>query len=92
MDINVNITGVGDNDNRRNSSLSFDPRIILDPEFESSVEITKDKIENMIDEIDKYYNIHKDPKLRTLIREVIESRALFLNKYHEFKSWYNKNK
>lgn len=92
MDINVNITGVGDNDNGKNSSLSFDPRIILDPEFESSVEITMDKINSMIDEIDKYYNIRRDPKLRTLIREVIESRALFLNKYHEFKSWYNKNK
>lgn len=92
MDINVNITGVGDNDNRNNSSLSFDPRIILDPEFESSVELTMDKINSMINEIDKYYNIRKDPKLRTLICEVIESRALFLNKYHDFKSWYNKNK
>lgn len=90
MDINVNISGINEKNSRQNRSI--DPRIIMDPNFESSIELTKNDIDSMVDEIDKYYNIGRDQKLKSLIRETMYLRVEFLKKYRELRSWYKNNR
>ena len=46
----------------------------------------------MIEEIDKYYNINKDPTLKKLIRDMIESRIKFIESYAKSSEWYKKNR
>ena len=73
-------------------SFSFDPESILGPNFKLDIENRAEKVNEMIDEIDKYYNINKDPTLKKLIRNMIESRIKFIESYAKFSEWYKKNR
>ena len=73
-------------------SFSFDPESILGPNFKLEIENRTEKVNEMIEEIDKYYNINKDPKLKKLIRDMIESRIKFIESYTIFSEWYKKNR
>ena len=92
MDVNVNITGINENEKNPKNSYSFDPRIIMDPDFKTSIELTGDKIDNMIEEVDKYYNIYDDPEVSFTIRKMLRSRAEFLDSYRNFKDWFKRNR
>ena len=73
-------------------SFSFDPESILRPNFKLEIENRAEKVNEMIEEIDKYYNINKDPTLKKLIRDMIESRIKFIESYAKFSEWYKKNR
>ena len=73
-------------------SFSFDPESILGPNFKLEIENRTEKANEMIEEIDKYYNINKDPTLKKLIRDMIESRIKFIESYTKFSEWYKKNR
>lgn len=73
-------------------SFSFDPESILGPNFKLEIENRAEKVNEMIEEIDKYYNINKDPTLKKLIRDMIESRIKFIESYAKFSEWYKKNR
>lgn len=73
-------------------SFSFDPESILGPNFKLDIENRAEKVNEMIEEIDKYYNINKDPTLKKLIRDMIESRIKFIESYAKFSEWYKKNR
>ena len=73
-------------------SFSFDPESILGPNFNLEIENRAEKVDEMIEEIDKYYNIDKDPALKKLIRDMIESRIKFIESYTKFSDWYKKNR
>ena len=73
-------------------SFSFDPESILGPNFKLEIENRAEKANEMIEEIDKYYNINKDPTLKKLIRDMIESRIKFIESYAKFSEWYKKNR
>ena len=73
-------------------SFSFDPESILGPNFKLEIENRAEKANEMIEEIDKYYNINKDPTLKKLIRDMIESRIKFIESYTKFSEWYKKNR
>ena len=73
-------------------SFSFDPESILGPNFKLEIENLAEKVNEMIEEIDKYYNINKDPTLKKLIRDMIESRIKFIESYTKFSEWYKKNR
>lgn len=73
-------------------SFSFDPESILGPNFKLDIENRAEKVNEMIEEIDKYYNINKDPTLKKLIRDTIESRIKFIESYAKFSEWYKKNR
>ena len=73
-------------------SFSFDPESILGPNFKLEIENRAEKVNEMIEEIDKYYNINKDPTLKKLIRDMIESRIKFIESYVKFSEWYKKNR
>lgn len=73
-------------------SFSFDPESILGPNFKLEIENRAEKVNEMIDEIDKYYNINKDPTLKKMIRDMIESRIKFIESYAKFSEWYKKNR
>lgn len=73
-------------------SFSFDPESILGPNFKLEIENRAEKVNEMIEEIDKYYNIDKDPTLKKLIRDMIESRIKFIESYAKFSEWYKKNR
>ena len=73
-------------------SFSFDPESILGPNFKLEIENRAEKVNEMIEEINKYYNINKDPTLKKLIRDMIESRIKFIESYAKFSEWYKKNR
>ena len=73
-------------------SFSFDPESILGPNFKLEIENLAEKVNEMIEEIDKYYNINRDPTLKKLIRDMIESRIKFIESYTKFSEWYKKNR
>ena len=73
-------------------SFSFDPESIIGPNFKLDIENRAEKVNEMIEEIDKYYNINKDPTLKKLIRDMIESRIKFIESYAKFSEWYKKNR
>ena len=73
-------------------SFSFDPESILGPNFKLEIENLAEKVNEMIEEIDKYYNINIDPTLKKLIRDMIESRIKFIESYTKFSEWYKKNR
>lgn len=73
-------------------SFSFDPESILGSNFKLEIENRAEKVNEMIEEIDKYYNINKDPALKKLIRDMIESRIKFIESYAKFSEWYKKNR
>ena len=73
-------------------SFSFDPESILGPNFKLDIENRAEKVNEMIEEIDKYYNINKDLTLKKLIRDMIESRIKFIESYTKFSEWYKKNR
>ena len=73
-------------------SFSFDPESILGPNFKLEIENLAEKVNEMIEEIDRYYNINKDPELKKLIRDMIESRIKFIESYAKFSEWYKKNR
>lgn len=73
-------------------SFSFDPESILGSNFKLEIENRAEKVNEMIEEIDKYYNINKDPTLKKLIRDMIESRIKFIESYTKFSEWYKKNR
>jgi hypothetical protein len=73
-------------------SFSFDPESILGPNFKLDIENRVEKVNEMIEEIDRYYNINKDPTLKKLIRDMIESRIKFIESYAKFSEWYKKNR
>lgn len=73
-------------------SFSFDPEYILGPNFKLDIENRAEKVNEMIEEIDKYYNINKDPALKKLIRDMVESRIKFIESYAKFTDWYKKNR
>ena len=73
-------------------SFSFDPESILGPNFKLEIENRAEKVNEMIEEIDKYYNINKNPTLKKLIRDMIESRIKFIESYAKFSEWYKKNR
>ena len=73
-------------------SFSFDPESILGPNFKLDIENRAEKVNEMIEEIDKYYNINKDPTLKKLIRDMIESRIKFIESYAKFSEWYKKHR
>ena len=76
----------------RKLSFSFDPETILGPNFKLDIENRAEKVNEMIEEIDKYYNIDKDPVLKGWIRDMIESRIKFIDSYAKFSEWYRKNR
>lgn len=90
----INIFNVENKDKRvyGNKSFSFDPESILGPNFKLDIENRAEKVNEMIEEIDKYYNINKDPELKKLIRDMIESRIKFIESYAKFSEWYKKNR
>lgn len=90
----INIFNVENKDKRvyGSKSFSFDPESILGPNFELEIENRAEKVNEMIEEIDKYYNINKDPTLKKLIRDMIESRIKFIESYAKFSEWYKKNR
>ena len=73
-------------------SFSFDPESILGPNFKLDIENRAEKAYEMIEEIDRYYNINKDLELKKLIRDMIESRIKFIESYAKFSEWYKKNR
>lgn len=73
-------------------SFSFDPESILSPNFKLEIENRAEKVNEMIEEIDKYYNINKDPTLKKLIQDMVESRIKFIESYAKFSEWYKKNR
>ena len=73
-------------------SFSFDPESIRSPNFKLEIENRAEKVNEMIEEIDKYYNINKDPTLKKLIQDMIESRIKFIESYTKFSEWYKKNR
>ena len=73
-------------------SFSFDPESIIGPNFKLDIENQAEKVNEMMEEIDKYYNINKDPTLKKLIRDMIESRIKFIESYAKFSEWYKKNR
>lgn len=73
-------------------SFSFDPESILGPNFKLDIENRAEKANEMIEEIDRYYNINKDLELKKLIRDMIESRIKFIESYAKFSEWYKKNR
>lgn len=73
-------------------SFSFDPESILGPNFKLEIENRAEKVNEMIEEIDKYYNINKDPALKKLIQNMIKSRVEFIESYTKFSEWYKKNR
>lgn len=89
MDININ---VNNNESGKQNSFSFDPKEILNPDFKNGIENLTTKVNEMIDEIDKYYNINQDRQLKVWIRDMIESRIKFLESYAKFSDWYKKNR
>lgn len=90
----INIFNVENKDKRvyGSKSFSFDPESILGPNFKLEIENRAEKVNEMIEEIDKYYNINKDPTLKKLIRDMIESRIKFIESYAKFSEWYKKNR
>lgn len=92
MEINIFNVENKDKDVYSSKTFSFDPESILGPNFKLDIENRAEKINEMIEEIDKYYNINKDPELKKLIRDMIESRIKFIISYSKFSEWYNKNK
>ena len=73
-------------------SFSFDPESILGSNFKLEIENRAEKVNEMIEEIDRYYNINKDLELKKLIRDMIESRIKFIESYTKFSDWYKKNR
>lgn len=90
----INIFNVENKDKRvySSKSFSFDPESILGPNFKLDIENRAEKVNEMIEEIDKYYNINKDPTLKKMIRDTIESRIKFIESYAKFSEWYKKNR
>lgn len=73
-------------------TFSFDPESILGPNFKLEIENRAEKVNEMIEEIDKYYNINKDPELKKIIQNMIKSRIEFIESYAKFSEWYKKNR
>lgn len=92
MEINIFNVENKDKDVYSGKSFSFDPESILGPNFKLDIENRAEKVNEMIEEIDKYYNINKDPTLKKLIRDMIESRIKFIESYAKFSEWYKKNR
>ena len=92
MEINIFNVENKDKSVYSSKSLSFDPESILGPNFKLDIENRAEKANEMIEEIDKYYNINKDPTLKKLIRDMIESRIKFIESYAKFSEWYKKNR
>lgn len=92
MDINIFNFENKDKDICSNKTFSFNPEYILGPNFKLDIENRAEKVNEMIDEIDKYYNINKDPALKKIIHDMIESRLRFIDSYTAFSEWYNKNR
>lgn len=86
MNININI-----NNNEREEK-KFNPKSVLSQEFKKDVEDKTEEINNMIDEIDKYYNVRSDKELSNIIRTMMESRIKFLDSYAKFSDWYKKHR
>ena len=89
MDININ---VNNNENGSQKYFSFDPKEILSPDFKNGIENLTDKVNEMIEEIDKYYNINQDRQLKEWIRDMMESRIKFMESYTKFSEWYKNNR
>ena len=92
MEINIFNVENKDKDVYSGKSFSFDPESILGSNFKLDIENRAEKVNEMIEEIDKYYNINKDPTLKKLIRDMIESRIKFIESYTKFSEWYKKNR
>ena len=92
MEINIFNVENKDKSVYSGKSFSFDPESILGPNFKLDIENRAEKVNEMIEEIDKYYNINKDPTLKKLIRDMIESRIKFIESYAKFSEWYKKNR
>lgn len=92
MEINIFNVENKDKGVYNGKSFSFDPESILGPNFKLDIENRAEKANEMIEEIDKYYNINKDPELKKLIRDMIESRIKFIESYAKFSEWYKKNR
>lgn len=73
-------------------TFSFDPQTILSPNFKLDIENLAEKINEMVEEVDKYYNINQDPQVKKWIRDMIESRIKFIESYTKFSEWYKKNR
>lgn len=86
MNINININ------NNEKEEKKFNPKSVLSQEFKKDVEDKTEEINNMIDEIDKYYNIRADKELSNIIRTMMESRIKFLDSYAKFSDWYKKHR
>jgi len=86
MNINININ------NNEKEEKKFNPKSVLSQEFKKDVEDKTEEINNMIDEIDKYYNIRADKELSNIIRIMMESRIKFLDSYAKFSDWYKKHR
>lgn len=92
MEINIFNVENKDKGIYSSKSFSFDPESILSPNFKLEIENRAEKVNEMIEEIDKYYNINKDPTLKKLIQDMIESRIKFIESYTAFSEWYKKNR
>ena len=92
MEINIFNVENKDKDIYSGKSFSFDPESILGPNFKLEIENRAEKVDEMIEEIDKYYNIDKDSALKKLIQDMIESRIKFIESYTKFSDWYKKNR
>ena len=92
MEINIFNVENKDKGVYSSKSFSFDPESILSPNFKLDIENRAEKANEMIEEIDRYYNINKDPELKKLIRDMIESRIKFIESYAKFSEWYKKNR
>ena len=92
MEINIFNVENKDKGVYSSKSFSFDPESILGLNFKLDIENRAEKVNEMIEEIDKYYNINKDPTLKKLIRDMIESRIKFIESYAKFSEWYKKNR
>ena len=92
MEINIFNVENKDKGVYSSKSFSFDPESILGLNFKLDIENRAEKVNEMIEEIDKYYNIDKDSTLKKLIRDMIESRIKFIESYAKFSEWYKKNR
>ena len=92
MEINIFNVENKDKGVYSSKSFSFDPESILGQNFKLDIENRAEKVNEMIEEIDKYYNIDKDSTLKKLIRDMIESRIKFIESYAKFSEWYKKNR
>jgi len=81
--ININNSGDNRNANGRNFSLS-DIKDILDDKYKD--------VEEKVSEIERYYNIKRDPYLHERLSIIVTSYKSFTKAYNDFNNWYIANK